>query len=204
MTHRFYAVQTTSGHENKVRNLIQRKIDADPTPASERMIRQALVPTEQAVEIKNGKKVTVERKVYPGYVLVEMMVNQETLHTINGIQGVIKFVGKDRDPQALRPDEVNRLLGIADETVEEIPKEEIPFLVGQAVAITEGPFTDFNGTVEDVMAEMKKVTWPDMPQVRQLALSVIALSLFIGGVIAIMDVILQQVLVRWIPSLFGG
>jgi preprotein translocase subunit SecE len=57
---------------------------------------------------------------------------------------------------------------------------------------------------QDVMAEMKKVTWPDAPQVRQLALSVIALSLFIGGVIAIMDVILQQVLVRWIPSLFGG
>jgi len=121
--HRFYAVQTTSGHENKVRNLIQRKIDADPTPAGDRLIRQALVPTEQAVEIKNGKKVTVERKVYPGYVLVEMVVDQETLHTINGIQGVIKFVGKDRDPQALRPDEVNRLLGIADETVEEIPKE---------------------------------------------------------------------------------
>ncbi|HEV8411698.1 MAG TPA: transcription termination/antitermination NusG family protein, partial [Gemmatimonadaceae bacterium] len=147
MTHHFYAVQTTSGHENKVRNLIQRKIDADPVPAAERLIRQALVPTEQAVEIKNGKKVTVERKVYPGYVLVEMVVDQETLHTINGIQGVIKFVGKDRDPQPLRADEVNRLLGIADETVEEVPKEEIPFLVGQAVAITEGPFTDFNGTV---------------------------------------------------------
>ena len=157
MTHRFYAGQTTSGHENKVRNLIQRKIDADPAPASERMIRQALVPTEQAVEIKNGKKVTVERKVYPGYVLVEMVVDQETLHVINGIQGVIKFVGKDRDPQALRADEVNRLLGIADETVEEAPKEEIPFLVGQAVAITEGPFTDFNGTVEDVMADKGKV-----------------------------------------------
>jgi transcription termination/antitermination protein NusG len=157
VTHRFYAVQTTSGHENKVRNLIQRKIDADPAPASERLIRQALVPTEQAVEIKNGKKVTVERKVYPGYVLVEMVVDQETLHVINGIQGVIKFVGKDRDPQALRADEVNRLLGIADETVEEAPKEEIPFLVGQAVAITEGPFTDFNGTVEDVMADKGKV-----------------------------------------------
>ena len=157
MTHHFYAVQTTSGHENKVRNLIQRKIDADTVPAAERLIRQALVPTEQAVEIKNGKKVTVERKVYPGYVLVEMVVDQETLHTINGIQGVIKFVGKDRDPQALRADEVNRLLGIADETVEEVPKEEIPFLVGQAVAITEGPFTDFNGTVEDVMADKGKV-----------------------------------------------
>lgn len=157
MTHHFYAVQTTSGHENKVRNLIQRKIDADPAAASERLIRQALVPTEQAVEIRNGKKVTVERKVYPGYVLVEMVVDQETLHVINGIQGVIKFVGKDRDPQPLRADEVNRLLGIADETVEEAPKEEIPFLVGQAVAITEGPFTDFNGTVEDVMADKGKV-----------------------------------------------
>ena len=157
MTHRFYAVQTTSGHENKVRNLIQRRIDGDTVAPDQRAIRQALVPTEQVVEIKNGKKVTVERKVYPGYVLVEMVVDQETLHTINGIQGVIKFVGKDRDPQPLRPDEVNRLLGIADEQVEEVPKEEIPFLVGQAVAITEGPFTDFNGTVEDVMADKGKV-----------------------------------------------
>ena len=157
MTHRWYAVQTTSGHENKVRSLILRKIESDPAPADMRVIRQALVPSEQVVEIKNGKKVTVERKVYPGYVLVEMVIDQETLHTINGIQGVIKFVGKDREPQALRPDEVNRLLGIAEEAEEATPKEEIPFLVGQAVAITEGPFTDFNGTVEDVMADKGKV-----------------------------------------------
>jgi transcription termination/antitermination factor NusG len=156
-THRWYAVQTTSGHENKVRALVQRKIESDPSPVEQRAIRQALVPTEQVVEIKNGKKVTVERKVYPGYVLVEMVVDQETLHTIGSIQGVIKFVGRDRDPQPLRPDEVNRLLGIADETVEEVPKEEIPFLVGQAVAITEGPFTDFNGTVEDVLPDKGKV-----------------------------------------------
>ncbi len=155
--HRFYAIQTTSGHENKVRNLIQRRIDADPAPADQRRIRQALVPTEQVVEIKNGKKVTVERKVFPGYVLVEMVVDQETLHTINSIQGVIKFVGKDRDPQPLRPDEVNRLLGIVDETEDAAPREEIPFLVGQAVAITDGPFTDFNGTVEDVMPDKGKV-----------------------------------------------
>jgi len=157
VTHRWYAVQTTSGHENKVRTLLQRKIDADTVAADVREIRQALVPVEQAVEIKNGKKVTVERKVYPGYVLVEMIVNQETLHLVNGIQGVIKFVGKDREPQPLRPEEVNRLLGIADEAIEEVPKEEIPFLVGQAVAITEGPFTDFNGTVEDVMPDKGKV-----------------------------------------------
>ena len=157
MDHRWYAIQTTSGHENKVRSLIQRKIDQDPTPAEERAIRQALVPTQEVVEIKNGKKVNVERKIFPGYVLVEMVMNQDTLHTINGIQGVIKFVGQDRFPQPLRPDEVNRLRGISDEAEVEEPKEEIPFLVGQAVAITEGPFTDFNGTVEEVMADKGKV-----------------------------------------------
>jgi transcription termination/antitermination protein NusG len=157
MTHRWYAIQTTAGHENKVRSLVQRKIDADPKTAEERSIRQALVPTQDQIEIKNGKKVTVERKIYPGYVLVEMVMNQETLHVINSIQGVIKFVGHDRLPQPLRPEEVNRLLGIADELEEQEPKEEIPFLVGQAVAITEGPFSDFNGTVEEVYPDKGKV-----------------------------------------------
>jgi transcriptional antiterminator NusG len=155
--HRWYAIQTTAGHENKVRSLIQRKIEQDTLPAEARAIRQALVPTQEVVEIKNGKKVTVERKIYPGYVLVEMLMTQETLHVINGIQGVIKFVGHDRLPQPLRADEVNRLLGIADEAEADEPAEEIPFLVGQAVAITEGPFTDFNGTVEEVMADKGKV-----------------------------------------------
>ena len=115
MEHRWYAIQTTSGHENKVRSLIQRKIDQDPVAPEERAIRQALVPTQEVVEIKNGKKVNVERKIYPGYVLVEMSMNQDTLHTINSIQGVIKFVGQDRFPQPLRADEVNLLLGVADE-----------------------------------------------------------------------------------------
>ena len=155
--HRWYAVQTTAGHENKVRSLIQRRIDADTTAPEDRLVRQVLVPTQEVVEIKAGKKVTVERKTYPGYVLVEMLVNQESLHVINSIQGVIKFVGKDRAPQPLRPEEVNRLLGVVDEAQPVAPKEEIPFLVGQAVAITDGPFTDFNGTVEEVMADKGKV-----------------------------------------------
>ena len=157
MDHRWYAIQTTSGHENKVRSLIQRKIDQDSRPAADRPIRQALVPTQEVVEIKNGKKVNVERKLFPGYVLVEMGMTQETLHVINSIQGVIKFVGHERFPQPLRPEEVNRLLGIAEEVEEQEPVEEIPFLVGQAVAITEGPFTDFNGTVEEVIPDKGKV-----------------------------------------------
>jgi transcriptional antiterminator NusG len=155
--HRWYAIQVTAGHENKVRSLVQRRIQEDPRPEGERPIRQALVPTQEVVEIKNGKKVMVERKMYPGYVLVEMVLNQETIHVINGIQGVIKFVGTGRLPMALRPDEVNRLLGIAEPVAEEEPKEEIPFLVGQVVEITEGPFSDFSGTVEEVISDKGKV-----------------------------------------------
>ena len=112
---------------------------------------------QQVVEIKNGKKVTVERKVFPGYVLVEMVMNQETLHTINNIQGVIKFVGQGWTPQPLRREEVNRLLGIEVESDEDQPREEIPFLVGQVVEITEGPFSDFSGTIEEVIPEKGKV-----------------------------------------------
>jgi len=92
-----------------------------------------LVPTQEVVEIKNGKKVTAERKIYPGYVLVSMVLNQETIHVVNGIQGVIKFVGTGRLPMPLRPEEVNRLLGIEEAAKEEEPQETIPFLIGQVV-----------------------------------------------------------------------
>src|ERR1041385_2456697 len=107
---RWYAIQTTAGHEKKGRNLIARRIAEDTRADGEKPIRQALVPTQDVVEIKNGKKVNVERKICAGCVLVEMDLNQETIHTINGIQGVIKFVGTGRLPMPLRPDEVNRLL----------------------------------------------------------------------------------------------
>ena len=157
MEHKWYAIQTTAGHENKVRLLIERKIADDKRPDEQKLIRQAMVPTQEVVEIKNGKKVTVERKVFPGYVLVEMVLNQETMHAINGIQGVIKFVGQGWTPQALRQEEVNRLLGIEEAVEEEEPKEEIPFIVGQVVEITQGPFSDFSGTIEDVLVDKGKV-----------------------------------------------
>ena len=157
LEHRWYTVQTTSGHENKVLRLIQRKIDMDPATPEDRLIRQALVPTQEVVEIKNGKKVTVERKIFPGYVLVEMVASQDTLHEVNALQGVIKFVGKEKEPTPLRDDEVRRLLGHTDPTEDAPTREEIPFLIGQAVAITEGPFADFNGTVEEILSDKGKV-----------------------------------------------
>jgi transcriptional antiterminator NusG len=154
---RWYAVQTTAGHENKVRSLIERRIQDDPRSDEEKPIKLAMVPTQDVVEIKNGKKETVKRKIYPGYVLVEMALNQETSHVINGIQGVIKFVGTGKEPMALRSEEVNRLLGIAEPVPEEEPAQEIPFLVGQVVEIIEGPFSDFSGTVEEVIPDKGKV-----------------------------------------------
>ena len=157
METRWYAIQTTAGHENKVRGLIQQRIAEDPRPVDQKLIRQALVPVQEVVEIKNGKKVTVERKLYPGYVLVDMQMGQEALHVINSIQGVIKFVGTGREPMALRPDEVNRLLGVIEEVQSAEAQEEIPFLVGQAVEITEGPFADFSGTVEEILPDKGKV-----------------------------------------------
>jgi transcriptional antiterminator NusG len=84
-------------------------------------------------------------------------MSQEALHVVNSIQGVIKFVGTGKMPQPLRQDEVNRLLGIAEAVTEAEPKEEIPFMVGQVVEITEGPFSDFSGTVEEVLADKGKV-----------------------------------------------
>ena len=157
MDYRWYAVQTTAGHENKVRTLLQQRIADDPRSEEQKLVRHALVPTQEAIEIKNGKKVVVERKLYPGYVLIETTMSQEAQHLVNSVQGVIKFVGTGKLPQPLRPEEVNRLLGVAEETPESAPKEEIPFLVGQAVEITEGPFSDFSGTVEEILADKGKV-----------------------------------------------
>ena len=157
MDYRWYAIQTTAGHENKVRGLIAQRITEDPRADGQKLIRQALVPVQEVVEIKNGKKVTVERKLYPGYVLVDMAMGQEALHVINSIQGVIKFVAQGKYPSPLRQDEVNRLLGVTEEVASAESKEEIPFLVGQAVEITEGPFADFSGTVEEILADKGKV-----------------------------------------------
>ena len=157
MDYRWYAIQVTAGHENKVRTLLSRRIDEDPRPAEQKLVRQALVPTQEAIEIKNGKKVVVERKLYPGYVLIETPMSQEAQHVVNSVQGVIKWVGSGKAPLPLRQDEVNRLLGIAEEVTEQTPKEEIPFMVGQSVEITEGPFSDFSGTVEEILSDKGKV-----------------------------------------------
>jgi transcription termination/antitermination protein NusG len=100
--HRWYAIQTTAGHENKVRSLIQRRIDGGSRAPEERPIRQALVPTQEVVEIKNGKKVNVERKLYPATCWSRCSEPGDPAH-VNSIQGVIKFVGHEERAAAAAP-----------------------------------------------------------------------------------------------------
>jgi transcription termination/antitermination protein NusG len=155
---RWYAIQTYSGHENKVKRLIDFRIAEEPGEApEEKSIQEAIVPTQDVVEIKNGKRVTVTRRLYPGYVLVKMIADQRTMHIINNIQGVIKFVGGGTVPQPLRDDEINKILGLAPAEEEAEAREEIPFRSGQVVEVTEGPFTDFTGTVQEVYHDKGKV-----------------------------------------------
>jgi transcriptional antiterminator NusG len=152
----WYAIQTYSGHENKVQKLIQHRIEEEPGVPEERELRDVLVPTQEVVEIRNGKRVTVTKRLYPGYVLVSMVMNERTMHAVNNIQGVIKFVGSGKSPQPLREEEINKILGIEIEE-EGTAREEIPFHVGQVVEIMQGPFTDFSGTVQEVYADKGKV-----------------------------------------------
>lgn len=153
---KWYAVQSYSGHENKVQRLIQHRIDEQEGEVpEEREIQEVLVPTQEVMEIRNGQRVTVTRRLYPGYVLVKMVLNDRTMHTINNIQGVIKFVGSGTEPQPLREEEINKILGVEVEGAEE--EEEVPFHTGQVVEITSGPFTEFSGTIQEVYADKGKV-----------------------------------------------
>lgn len=155
---RWYVVQSYSGHEKKVKRFIDRKIEEAHNPE----ILETLVPTQEVMEIRNGKRVQVERRLYPGYVLVhievgeDMTLDSRTMHAINDIKGVIKFVGGGRKPQPLSEEEVRKLLGIETEEEKEA-RAEVPFHIGQAVEVTQGPFTDFSGTVQSVDADKGKV-----------------------------------------------
>jgi transcriptional antiterminator NusG len=156
---RWYAIQTYSGHENKVKKLIDIRIGEEEgeTP-EEKEIQEALVPTQEVTEIRKGKRVQVTRRLYPGYVLVRMLLNQRTMHVVNNIQGVIKFVGGGAErPQPLRDEEIAKILGLEPEAAPEEEGEEVPFRVDQVVEVMDGPFKDFSGTVQEVYHDKGKV-----------------------------------------------
>lgn len=156
---KWYAIQSYSGHENKVQRLIQRRIDEEQGEPETKQIQEVMVPTREEMELRNGKRVTVTRKLYPGYVLVKMIYNQRTAHLINTIQGVIKFLGTGSEPAPLTDDELAKVLGQEEEApvAEAAPVVQIPFTHRQVVEVTEGPFKEFSGTVQEIDHDKGKV-----------------------------------------------
>lgn len=152
---KWYALQVYSGHENKVKTLLERRVAENANPSV--IIKQVLVPTQEVMEIKGGKKTKVTKNLYPGYILVEALMNDETQYFINSINGIIKFLGAGATPQPLREREVNKILGRIEEVREAPEIETIPFDIGDPVEVVEGPFSDFSGVVEEVYPEKGKI-----------------------------------------------
>lgn len=153
----WYVLRVFSGKEKKLKAYIEKEIERDEN--LKRSISQVLVPTEKVYQIKQGKKVIKERNFFPGYVLIEIegeKLEGEVLSNLTSINGVIGFLGGNH-PSPLRQSEVNRILGKVDEAEETGETMNEPFIVGETVKITDGPFNEFNGTIEEVNQDKKKL-----------------------------------------------
>lgn len=153
---KWYVVRAISGKEKKVKEYIESEINAQ---GLQDYVGQVLIPTEKVYQIRNGKKVSKERSFFPGYVLVEAALIGEVPHVIRNINNVIGFLGAEKrgEPLPLRMAEVNRILGKVDELAETDEELNIPFIIGETVKVIDGPFNGFNGTIEEINEEKKKL-----------------------------------------------
>ncbi|MBI1415890.1 MAG: transcription termination/antitermination protein NusG [Limimaricola sp.] len=146
MAKRWYSVSVLSNFEKKIAEQIRTKVAEQ---GIEEQIDEVLVPTEEVIEVRRNKKVTTERRFMPGYVLVHMEMSDEGYHLINSINRVTGFLGPQGRPMPMRDAEVQAILGRVQE-VEESPRTLIHFEIGEKVKVTDGPFEDFDGMVEEV------------------------------------------------------
>lgn len=149
---KWYVIHTYSGYENKVRANLLRRIES---MGMKDKIFQVLVPTEEEIEFKDGKRRTVQKKIYPGYVLVEMIMGDDSWYVVRNTSGVTGFVGPGIKPLPLPDSEVKLIL--RQMGVEAPVKVKIDLVRGQGVKVTHGPFQDFHGIVEEVNTEREKV-----------------------------------------------
>ena len=148
---RWYVVNTYSGHENKVKANLEHRIES---MGMEDKIFQVLVPMEDEIEIRQGQRHTVQKKVYPGYVLVEMILDPDSWFVVRNTPGVTSFVGSGNKPTPLTDGEVRAILR---QIKLDAPKYKVAFTKGEAVRVTDGPFTDLHGVVDEVNPERNKV-----------------------------------------------
>lgn len=147
----WYVVHSYSGYENKVEKNLRHRIDS---MGMQNKIFQVVVPTEEEVELKDGHRRTIERRVFPGYILVEMILDEDSWYVVRNTPGVTGFVGSGNKPTPLRPDEVDKILKRMEA---EAPKIKVSFKVGEKVRIVEGPFEDFMGTVDEIDLDRGRV-----------------------------------------------
>ena len=148
---RWYAVNTYSGHENKVKQNLEHRV---VSLGQERNVRQIVIPTEQVSEMKDGQKVQTERRTMPGYVLVNMDLNEDSWGLVKNTPGVTGFVGAAQKPVPLNQDEINRLLN--RETAER-PRTRAQFSIGESVKVVSGPLSDFSGEISEINDDAAKL-----------------------------------------------
>ena len=151
--HKWYIVHAYSNFEKKVKESI---LDQAKAQGLDEYFSDILVPTEDVVEIRRGRKVNAERKFFPGYVLVKMEMTDEAYHLIKNTPKVTGFLGSGSKPMPVSEKEVERIIGVAAEGAER-PKPTISFEIGEQVRVTDGPFASFNGTVEQVDEERARL-----------------------------------------------
>tara|TARA_B100001057_G_scaffold371017_1_gene375029 strand:+ start:249 stop:803 length:555 start_codon:yes stop_codon:yes gene_type:complete len=153
---KWYVVRAVSGQENKIKSYIESDI---ARLGLSDYVEEVLVPTEKVIQIRNGKKVNKERNYFPGYIMVKANLSGEVPHIIRSITNVIGFLGETKggEPVPLRKAEVNRMLGKVDELSVQTENVVIPFKIGETIKVIDGPFNGFNGSIEKVNEEKRKL-----------------------------------------------
>lgn len=147
----WYVIHCYSGYENKVRHNLEQRIE---TMGMKDRIFDVVIPTQEEIEVREGKRRTVERHIFPGYVLVNMSLSEESWYVVRNTPGVTGFVGMGNLPTALRPEEVSQIIKRMEA---DAPVVKVSYKVGERVRIVDGPFNDFRGTVADIDMERTKV-----------------------------------------------
>lgn len=150
----WYVVRAISGSEKKIKQYIDNEVSR--LNLSD-FVTQVIVPTEKVYQIRKGKKISKEKNYFPGYILIEAILTGEIIHTIKTIPGILGFLGTRGEPVPMRQAEVKRILGQMDELLDKDEELSEPFIVGESVKVTEGPFNSFSGVIEEVNEEKKRL-----------------------------------------------
>ena len=153
---RWYVLRVIGGKEKKVKEYIENEV---ASLGLQDYVSQVLIPTEKIYQVRNGKKISKERNFFPGYVMIEAALVGEIPHMLRDITNVIGFLGETKggDPVPMRQSEINRILGTVDELSEQPEEINIPYVVGESVKVTDGPFNGFTGVIEEVNNDKKRV-----------------------------------------------